>query len=247
MPMENINKEIYEAIWKKTDVQKPEVWSIWEIIKDFQNKKCLEIGPGKYPKIPVKSGFFVDISENAIKALEKLGGTGFVTSGESLPLENNSFDLVVACDVLEHTRNDKGAFSEINRVLKPSAYFLFSVPLRKEIYGEIDVIFGHKRRYDIKELIELLAKNDFKIIKYREWSFYFKMLVMWTRFLRLSKLYKRLNKNPRLLNLPRPILNFFSKMYAFLDRFGAPSWKNNVKSLSKYKKEWIILLCQKVK
>ncbi|MGC4087226.1 MAG: class I SAM-dependent methyltransferase [Polyangiaceae bacterium] len=48
--------------------------------------------------------------------------------GERLPFADHSFDCVVSFEVLEHTRDDRFALSEIARVLKPGGLFCGSVP-----------------------------------------------------------------------------------------------------------------------
>lgn len=48
--------------------------------------------------------------------------------GTSLPLAGESFDLVVASDVLEHIADDRSAVAEVVRVLRPGGIFVFSVP-----------------------------------------------------------------------------------------------------------------------
>jgi ubiquinone/menaquinone biosynthesis C-methylase UbiE len=39
-------------------------------------------------------------------------------TGENIPYESNSFDIVLCCDVLEHVRDLPKVISEISRVLK---------------------------------------------------------------------------------------------------------------------------------
>lgn len=48
---------------------------------------------------------------------------------ESLTYDENSFDLVITSDILEHVRQPSKAFSEIYRVLKPGGYHIFTVPI----------------------------------------------------------------------------------------------------------------------
>ncbi|MEK7590450.1 MAG: class I SAM-dependent methyltransferase [Patescibacteria group bacterium] len=47
---------------------------------------------------------------------------------EKLPWPDNFFDAITAWEVLEHLENPHNAIREINRVLKPGALFMFSVP-----------------------------------------------------------------------------------------------------------------------
>ncbi|MBI3397008.1 class I SAM-dependent methyltransferase [Candidatus Woesebacteria bacterium] len=51
-----------------------------------------------------------------------------VADAHSLPFESNSFDAVVALEVLEHVYEPKKVLSEIKRVLKKNGYAIFLVP-----------------------------------------------------------------------------------------------------------------------
>jgi 2-polyprenyl-6-hydroxyphenyl methylase / 3-demethylubiquinone-9 3-methyltransferase len=46
-------------------------------------------------------------------------------TGENLPFQNNSFDTVFCCDVLEHVRDLPKVISEISRVLKNRGIFIY--------------------------------------------------------------------------------------------------------------------------
>jgi SAM-dependent methyltransferase len=43
-------------------------------------------------------------------------------------VEANSYDVVVACDVLEHVTDDRRALREIHRILTPGGYAILTVP-----------------------------------------------------------------------------------------------------------------------
>jgi ubiquinone/menaquinone biosynthesis C-methylase UbiE len=53
-----------------------------------------------------------------------------VGAGEHLPYPQESFDLVVCMDVLEHVADPKAVLEEIERVLKPGGTVLTTVPNR---------------------------------------------------------------------------------------------------------------------
>jgi SAM-dependent methyltransferase len=57
-------------------------------------------------------------------------GEYILSSAESLPLENASFDGVLFLDVLEHVTNEEAVIQEIRRVLKPGGTLILSVPHR---------------------------------------------------------------------------------------------------------------------
>ena len=53
-----------------------------------------------------------------------------VGSGEAIPWPERTFDVVFACNVLEHLSNPEAVFSEVFRVLKPGGTFLAKTPNR---------------------------------------------------------------------------------------------------------------------
>ena len=48
----------------------------------------------------------------------------------NLTYEDDSFDLVLSSDIFEHVRKPFVGFSEVDRVLKPGGYHIFSIPLQ---------------------------------------------------------------------------------------------------------------------
>ncbi len=55
---------------------------------------------------------------------------GRVGLGNAIPYGDNSFDLVVADNVLEHLEYPVTVFAEVARVLKPGGHFVFKTPNR---------------------------------------------------------------------------------------------------------------------
>jgi SAM-dependent methyltransferase len=53
---------------------------------------------------------------------------------QKLPFENNSFDLIVHSDTLEHVENSKQALLENFRVLKENGSLIYTIPV---IYGRL--------------------------------------------------------------------------------------------------------------
>lgn len=62
----------------------------------------------------------IDASPEAIRRIESGGGTGMQADidGVRLPFADNSFDVVFACDILEHVRNPWILLGEMARVSK---------------------------------------------------------------------------------------------------------------------------------
>ena len=53
-----------------------------------------------------------------------------VAYAENLPYPDNTFDVVVCCNVLEHLERPESVFREVHRVLKPSGRFIVKTPNR---------------------------------------------------------------------------------------------------------------------
>jgi len=81
------------------------------------------------------------------------------------PLPDNSVDVVVALNVLEHIKNDEGALKQIYRILKPGGYAIIEVPANSQLYDFYDEQLKHFRRYDSKGLIQMSLKCGFVLSK----------------------------------------------------------------------------------
>ncbi len=68
---------------------------------------------------------------------------------ESLPFDSGQFDLLLACDVLEHVDDDVGALVELRRVAGAGATLLVTVPAYQWMWTEHDVQLHHLRRYTL--------------------------------------------------------------------------------------------------
>ena len=78
----------------------------------------------------------LDLNPEAIQfCAEK--GLGDVKLGdiENLPFENETFDLVLATDIIEHVDDDARAVRELQRVLAPGGKLLITVPAFRALWG----------------------------------------------------------------------------------------------------------------
>ncbi len=84
-----------------------------------------------------------------------------VESGEVIgsldELDDESFDLLCAFEVLEHIEDDRTALMEWLRVVQPGGYVMVSVPAFQSRFGPFDDAVGHYRRYDPEHLQALLT------------------------------------------------------------------------------------------
>lgn len=79
-----------------------------------------------------------------------------VSSIEEFAAEE-TFDCVVATDVLEHIEDDAAAFEKLARLVKPGGIILITVPAGQWLYGFHDVSLGHYRRYSRKQFRRLVS------------------------------------------------------------------------------------------
>lgn len=81
------------------------------------------------------------------------GDTNLVCSRlEALALPSNSFDAVLAGDVLQSCTDEMAALREMRRVLKDGGLLCLTVPAYSFLWGEDDEARGHQRRYTISDL-----------------------------------------------------------------------------------------------
>ncbi|GAB6182253.1 class I SAM-dependent methyltransferase [Desulfotomaculum defluvii] len=105
----------------------------------------------------------VDISQEMVEHCRNIGLAAYCESIDNLPFENQSFDLVLCLDVLEHLPNEQSALKELIRVVRPGGILTFSVPAFSWLWGKHDDLNNHYRRYNRGELIKLIEMFDLTI------------------------------------------------------------------------------------
>ncbi len=156
-----------------------------------EKTKILDVGCGHGDFMaPVYSRagevFGIDADERAL-AINKVIKNKVVGRVESLPFQDNFFDLVVNAWVLEHLENPVPAFKEIYRVLKQNGKVIFLTPntrnynvwlirlipekwhdfITRKIYNrqEHDTFPKFYRMNSVKKINEVLAPQGFKKVK----------------------------------------------------------------------------------
>jgi SAM-dependent methyltransferase len=153
------NSRFYDAFWARTYLTRPERFNTWPLISSLVPgaPRRLEVGPGLRPRLPIAGTHFLDASAPALARLQAHGGLARPGDITALPYADASFDLVAACDVIEHVENDRRVFGELTRVLVPGGRLIFSVPLHSARWTVFDDYVGHARRYEPAALAELIA------------------------------------------------------------------------------------------
>ena len=118
-----------------------------------------------------------DASEAAVEILRtRLSGPVAEASITDLPLGDESYDGAVLGEVLEHVDDDRGALTELARVLRPGGVLAVSVPANPALYGPSDEWAGHVRRYTRPALIEACTSAGFTVHLCLGWGFPFSRL-----------------------------------------------------------------------
>jgi glycosyltransferase involved in cell wall biosynthesis len=81
---------------------------------------------------------------------------------ETFP-QGQGFDSVVCLNVVEHLPNDVGALRNIWNALEPDGCAIVLVPFGPKLFGTLDEVLGHCRRYTIEQLSTVALQAGFRI------------------------------------------------------------------------------------
>lgn len=95
----------------------------------------------------------------------RLAGRVVRATASALPLRDESCDLALALDVLEHFEDDAQVLREVARVLRPGGLIFATVPAFGFLWGPHDVYSHHFRRYRLPELASVLERSGFELIR----------------------------------------------------------------------------------
>ena len=78
------------------------------------------------------------------------------------PLEGR-FDSIVCLNVLEHVEKEGQALENMYRALRPGGSAIILVPQGRWLFGSLDTVLGHYRRYSRKALIDRCERAGFTV------------------------------------------------------------------------------------
>ncbi len=90
-----------------------------------------------------------------------------------LPFKNESFDLIIIADVLEHLDNDRKLLAEAAFCLKSNGVAIITVPAYSHMWSYWDKRLNHKRRYSLAAIKSKLVEAGLSVKK----ASYFHMLL----------------------------------------------------------------------
>jgi len=157
----------------------------------------------------------VDNNESAIRFCESKGfGPMRLGDAQALPFDDESFDLILATDIIEHVPDDGAAVREISRVLTSRGTALITVPAFMSLWGHNDDTAHHRRRYRIDEVTSLVSNSDLQVKDH----FYFNFLLfapIWAVRTMMRLLHA--DGGPRENEINSPLVNSLLKVIFSVD------------------------------
>ena len=139
------------------------IWALLGLTELKAESRLLDAGCGtgrnlvEFGKLGPATG--MDPSEEAVEYCRRRGLEN-VRCGvlESLPFDASTFDVLLACDVLEHVYEDSVALNELFRVADTGAFLVITAPAYRWMWTEHDVQLHHFRRYTLGDLKRRVSK-----------------------------------------------------------------------------------------
>ena len=137
-----------------------------DVLRPHLGERVLEIGAGignlTVHLTPRTAYYTSDINPLYLRSLESLRGTRpylsatltDVTDRGTFPADTE-IDTVICLNVIEHVEDDVEALKNIGRSLGKGGVAIVLVPRYTWLFGTLDVVLGHHRRYSKKSLTEL--------------------------------------------------------------------------------------------
>lgn len=86
-----------------------------------------------------------------------------LTNSADLEPFRGGMDTLVCLNVLEHLDDDLSAMRNINSCLRPGGRALLLVPQGMFVFGSLDEVLEHRRRYSVKELRAKMTGAGFRV------------------------------------------------------------------------------------
>ncbi len=80
---------------------------------------------------------------------------------------SGSVDTVVCCNVIEHIEDDRRAVANMANALSSGGHLLILVPALQQLYGDLDRLAGHCRRYHKSSMLRACEGAPIEILKLR--------------------------------------------------------------------------------
>ena len=146
-------------LFARSPLKQEKLRRIVGLLPSLEGKRCLDIGSdnGVISLLLRERGgswCSADLIPETVEAIRALVGNDvFQISGTTTPFRENSFDVVVVVDLLEHLETDAFFIKELYRITRPGGVLILNVPnptegwLRRLRFalGQTDAAHGHVR------------------------------------------------------------------------------------------------------
>jgi len=145
-----------------------------DVVRPHVGDRVLEIGAGtgnmSVHLMPRSIYWATDVNPYYLNYLETLRPTrpymhvGYTDAmkAESFPT-GQGFDTVVCLNVIEHVPDDIGALRNVRENLTDGGRAIVLVPFGPELYGSLDEVLGHCRRYTQEQLTGVAQEAGFQV------------------------------------------------------------------------------------
>lgn len=133
----------------------------------------------------------LDFSKEALNFCKLRAGENLIQAdAEKVPFKDDTFDLIIALDLLEHL-DDWDVLKEFYRVLNPNAYLIVTVPAFTFLWSKHDEALHHKRRYNKDQFGGILKQNGFILKKITYWNFFLFLPIVMMRLIKKKTMKKQ--------------------------------------------------------
>ncbi len=145
-----------------------------DVIRPYVSDRVLEVGAGtgnlSVHLMPRWIYWATDINPHYLERLATLTSTrpymhiGYtnVTETGTFP-SGQSFDTVICLNVIEHVPDDAGALRNIWNALAEGGRAIILVPCGQWLFGTLDEVLGHCRRYTSEQLAATAQQAGFRV------------------------------------------------------------------------------------
>jgi len=148
---------------------------VYKLCSIKEGDKVLDIGSGRgwFSLYAAKLGARVtalDLSKENLNKIKELNSSVNTVYGDAcaVPVTDEQFDLIVALEVLEHIVEPHSALENWQKLLKPGAKLLVTVPYKEVIRYSLCIhcnqktpVNAHLHSFDKKTLVKLFNKHGY--------------------------------------------------------------------------------------
>jgi glycosyltransferase involved in cell wall biosynthesis len=146
-----------------------------DTIRPYVGERVLEIGAGignlTANLVPRTEYYASDINPRYLDRLKTLKQTRpylkvhYTDAGAAETYPAEQFDTVVCLNVVEHIENDVQALCNIRKSLDKNGRAIVLVPNGPQLFGSLDTVLGHYRRYTQEQLVKTCETAGFAVEK----------------------------------------------------------------------------------